>query len=94
MKNESLQEMAQQALSALLEQKPYTMTRHRDEPRNYFPLPIKRQKPDANGNVTQDYRPIAVLEYVNEVLSGEVAAKQARERVQAARAEAEAEATA
>lgn len=36
-----------------------------------FPLPIKRVRGD--GDITQDYRPLAVLEWIQDVVSGEVA---------------------
>lgn len=75
-----LKVLANNAVNALLEQKPLTVTRHVSEPRNGFPLPIKKIKPDAHGNVTQQYRPIAILEYVHEVLSGEIASRLAKQR--------------
>lgn len=36
-----------------------------------FPLPIKRVRGD--GDITQDYRPLAILEWIQDVVSGEVA---------------------
>jgi len=44
-------------------------------PRN-FPLPIKADKSTAN----REYRPLAILEWVDGELSGENAAAEARER--------------
>jgi len=48
--------------------------------REGFPLPIKKMQPGDDGTTRQDYRPLAVLEYVQEVLSGETAAQLAAER--------------
>lgn len=80
MDNEALRELAYRAVTGMFEQKPVTITRHKDEPRNGMPLPIKRMEPDADGNVTQQYRPLAILEYINDVLSGELASRQAKQR--------------
>lgn len=80
MDKHTLNELGDNALACLLEQKPVTITRHKDEPRNGMPLPIKRMEPDAAGNVTQQYRPLAIFEYINDVLSGELASRQAKER--------------
>lgn len=80
MTQQELAELGGKALGCLLEQKPVTITRHKDEPRNGMPLPIKRMEPDGDGNVTQQYRPLAILEYINDVLSGELASRQAKQR--------------
>lgn len=34
-----------------------------------WPLPVKKVAPDADGFTRQHYRPIVVLEYVNDMLS-------------------------
>ena len=66
-----LPNLAQGALDALLLQVPISLTHATGDKRETgFPLPIKKQAPDADGYTTQDYRPMAILEYVHEVLSG------------------------
>lgn len=72
--------LAHIATACLIEQQPVVYSRHKDDPRNGFPLPIKRTQPDADGYITQQYRPLAILEYVNDTLSGELARRQAKER--------------
>ena len=34
-----------------------------------WPLPVKRGTPDAGGQTRQAYRPLAILEYVNDTLA-------------------------
>jgi len=80
MDNEALRELAYRAVTGMFEHKPVTITRHKDEPRNGFPLPLKKREPDEHGHITQDYRPMAILEYINDVLSGELASRQAKAR--------------
>ena len=66
-----LHAMARQALEALLQQQPIALTHaasYKREPG--FPLPIKKQAPGEDGRTCQDYRPLVILEYVHEVLSG------------------------
>lgn len=72
--------LARTATECLVSQKPVQMSHPPGWERNGFPLPIKRQQPDQDGFVRQEYRPLAVLEYVNEVLSGEIASKKSRLR--------------
>lgn len=72
--------LAMQAAHYLLKQQPMPVTHAEGWKREGFPLPIKRMIPDADGTITQEYRPMAILEYVQEVLSGEIAARQARDR--------------
>ena len=72
--------LASRAVHYLLTQQPMPVVHEAGWQREGFPLPIKRQEPDADGTTTQDYRPLAILEYVQEVLSGEMAAKLARDR--------------
>lgn len=73
-------QLARRATEALLEQKPLTVHHEPGWERDGFPLPIKRMPALPSGFVVQDYRPMAVLEYVQEVLSGELAARKARDR--------------
>jgi len=80
MNNEVLRELAYRAVTGMFEHKPVTITRHKDEPRNGLPLPLKKQDPDDQGYITQEYRPMAILEYVNDALSGELARRQAKAR--------------
>lgn len=75
-----LHSLARQATEALLAQKPLTVRHEAGWERDGFPLPIKRMPTLADGVVVQDYRPLAVLEYAHEVLSGEIAAKKIRDR--------------
>ena len=65
------------ASTALLAQEPVRMTFPDDwtRPRN-FPLPIKK----TDGPV-REYRPIAILEWVNDELSGANASAEARKRI-------------
>lgn len=72
--------LASRAVGYLLTQQPFPVTHEAGWKRDGFPLPIKRKSPDADGTTTQEYRPMAVLEYVHEVLSGEIAARAARDR--------------
>ena len=61
--------LARAAVDALLAQQPLTL-RHEPgwvRPRGW-PLPLLRRAPAADGSITQQYRPIAVLEYVDEQL--------------------------
>lgn len=64
------------ASTALLAQEPVRMTLPDDwiRPRN-FPLPIKK----TDGAV-REYRPLAILEWVNDELSGANASAEARKR--------------
>jgi hypothetical protein len=73
-----LRALAQDALDAMIDQRPLALTRHKDEPRNGFPLPIERNKPAPDGLVTQQYRPLAILEYVSDLLSGAIASRRAK----------------
>lgn len=50
-----------------------------------FPLPIKRVRSD--GDITQDYRPLAILEYIQDVVSGEVARRAAAKKSKAEKQE-------
>ena len=70
-----MDKLAQDALQSLLAQQPLAITHPAGWVRDGFPLPLKRMKPDAAGAVTQDYRPLAVLEHINDVLSGAAAAR-------------------
>lgn len=72
--------LANQAAYYLLKQLPMPVTHDAGWSRDGFPLPIKRMEPNADGTVDQDYRPLAILEYVHEVLSGEIASRKARDR--------------
>lgn len=67
-----LRSLAEDALEKLFAQKNVTIKHPPDWKRDGFPLPIKREKAAADGTVTQNYRPLAILEYVNEKLANEV----------------------
>lgn len=77
---DDIYKLARDAAEALLEQKALTVRHEPGWERDGFPLPMKRMPALHDGSVVQDYRPIAVLEYVHEVLSGELAARKARDR--------------
>jgi hypothetical protein len=76
----NIQELATLATQQLLIQSSVVVVHSEGWERNGFPLPIKRVAPDSNGTTTQEYRPMAILEYVQEVLSGEVAKRRIRDR--------------
>lgn len=78
-----LQALAQQATDALLAQKPVTVRHEPGWKRDGFPLPLKRKPPQHDGAVVQDYRPLAILEYVDKVLSGAVASRRMKNRKEA-----------
>lgn len=67
----NLTTLAHEATEALLAQQPVTVKHPPNWQRDGFPLPTVRRKPAADGSVTQQYRPLAILEYVNEKLIGE-----------------------
>lgn len=67
-----LRSLAEDALEKLFAQKNVTIKHLPDWKRDGFPLPIKREKAAADGTVTQTYRPLAILEFVNEKLANEV----------------------
>lgn len=73
-------DLVNQAAAALLARTNVTITHPPGWIRDRFPLPIKRNKPDVFGSVTQDYRPMALLEYVNDKLNGEALAERMREQ--------------
>lgn len=76
----NLSNLAQRATHALLRQRPIAVTHHAGWQRDGFPLPIKRMGQDVDGTTTQEYRPLAILEFVHEVLSGEMAQRRANDR--------------
>lgn len=76
----ALRGLAMNATAALLAQTPVSVTHPAGWQRDGFPLPMVRQKPGADGSVTQQYRPMAILEHINEVLSGEIAARRQKKR--------------
>lgn len=63
------------ASHCLLSQSMVSITHQPGWARNGFPLPVRRNPADEDGSVTQQYRPLALLEYAHEVLSGAIAAK-------------------
>lgn len=67
--------LAHRALQALITQKPIEVTHPTGKAPEGYPLPIVRNKtPDAAGAITQSYRPIAILEYIDKKLTPEVQA--------------------
>jgi len=72
-----IKDLAQQAAHYLLTQQPMPITHEAGWKREGFPLPIKRMAANEDGTISQEYRPLAVLEYVHEVLSGVIASKAA-----------------
>ena len=76
-----LRHLAESAVIAILHRTSVSVTRDANCEREGFPLPIKRNKiPNADGTITQEYRPLAILEYVDEACSGELASRLAKER--------------
>lgn len=76
----TLRAVARAATEALIEQRPLSVRHEPGWSRDGFPLPMKRQPAAEDGSVTQDYRPLAILEFVQEELSGENAARRARDK--------------
>lgn len=64
----NLQSLAQQATAALLDHTPITIRHPAGWTRpNGWPVPIQRNRqPAADGSLTQNYRPIVVLEWVGQ----------------------------
>ncbi len=62
--------LAFNATAQLLARAPVTVTHPPGWERDGFPLPIKRMAPAGDGSVTQNYRPLVILEYVEEQLKG------------------------
>jgi len=84
-----LRHLAESAVIAILHRTTVSVTRDANCEREGFPLPIKRNKiPNADGTITQEYRPLAILEYVDEACSGELASRLAKERAAMAAKEA------
>lgn len=83
-----IRNMARRAADCLIDQRPFNFPRADGESLPGFPLPIKKMPADANGLRWQDYRPLAILEYCNDFLSGEIAKREARERKAAKEKEA------
>ncbi len=65
MSEDDLENLAVAACTCLVRREPITMTHAPgwQRPVNW-PLPKTRAKPAADGSLTQDYRPLAILEYV------------------------------
>ena len=81
MTKERLRWLAEAAVIGILTRTTVPVTRDANCERDGFPLPIKRNKTqNPDGTITQEYRPMAILEYVDDVLSGELAARKARDR--------------
>lgn len=81
MTKERLRLLATAAVAAIFQRTTVSVTRAADCDREGFPLPIKRNKaPNVDGTITQEYRPMAILEYVEEACSGELASRLAKER--------------
>ena len=74
------QELAKLAFEALLNQVPVPITHEAGYARNGWPLPIKRMAPSEDGTTTQQYRPMAILEFIQETLSGEAARHKVNDR--------------
>lgn len=81
MTRDRLRHLAESAVIGILHRTTVSVTRDANCEREGFPLPIKRNKiPNADGTITQEYRPLAILEYVDEACSGELASRLAKER--------------
>lgn len=85
---ERLRLLATAAVAAIFQRTTVSVTRAADCDREGFPLPIKRNKiPNVDGTITQEYRPMAILEYVEEACSGELASRLAKERAASKKSE-------
>ena len=80
MSNYELDGLATLATRCLLANELLPLTHPPGWKREGFPLPVKRTQPGNDGSIRQEYRPMAVLEYVYEVISGELAKRQAKDR--------------
>lgn len=67
-----LMDLAYTAVQNMLEPKPVTITHAAGWERHGFPLPIERKASAADGTVTQDYRPIAILSFVDDCVKGRI----------------------
>lgn len=79
MDREQLIDCAHAALGSLFDGCAHTITHPAgwQRPRNW-PLPIAATEPAADGTLTRSYRPIAVLEWINEQVQNEAAAERMR----------------
>jgi hypothetical protein len=76
----NIENLALSAIDCLLAQETVVVTHAMGWKREGFPLPIKRNAPNIDGTTTQEYRPMAILEFVQETLSGEIAARRMRDK--------------
>jgi hypothetical protein len=76
----SIKELANRATHALLAQELLEVQHEPNWEREGFPLPVKRMPLATDGSLTQMYRPMVILEYVQEYLSGEIKARQMRDK--------------
>lgn len=75
-----IKELAKYATACMLIQEPVSIVHPAGWERDGYPLPIKRMSTAEDGTVTQEYRPLAILEYVQEVLSGELAKRKRQDK--------------
>lgn len=81
MDRDRLRHLAESAVIAILHRTSVSVTHDANCERGGFPLPIRRNKlPNADGTITQEYRPMAILEYVEEACSGDLASRLAKGR--------------
>lgn len=73
--------LANSALSHLLKNTPMPITLRDGKQPKGFPLPIKRVR--GEGDITQEYRPLAILDYVQDVVNAEALAHEAEEKAKA-----------
>jgi len=66
-------ELAHRATDCLLTQTLVEVTHPVDWKRDSFPLPMKKMPISPDGTQTQNYRPLAILEYIHEKLSTKAA---------------------
>lgn len=69
-----IKELANYATACMLIQEPVSIVHPAGWERDGYPLPIKRMPAAENG------RPLAILEYVQEVLSGELAKRKRQDK--------------
>lgn len=78
---DSVQLLATGAANYILRNLPMPITLRGGERPEGFPLPLKRVH--GEGDITQEYRPLAILEWVQDVVSGEVAQRAAAKKAKA-----------
>lgn len=80
---DSLDLLAAYAANCIVSSTCMVLTLRDGERPDGFPLPIKRVQAPIDGDITQRYRPLAILEWIQDVVSGEVARRAAAKKAKA-----------